>query len=162
VRRYFVEEKVIALPLAVVILATISASGLSSGHGELRWSFVDVWTSSSMGEIFWICFTLTVISVVAIISLLDPRENAYCVPLERAASLVAGVGATLLLAWFWGLKEPRSAELIGAMILIAAIVMLSLAPRLFGEKKAEPAEAAGYQGKSQLNRFLVDECDDDA
>ena len=162
VRRYFVEEKVIALPLAVVILAIISASGLGSGHGELRWGFVDVWTSSAMWEIFWIGFTLTVISVVAIIILLDPRENAYCVPLERAASLVAGVGATLLLFWFWKLKEPRTAELIGAAILIAAIVMLSLAPRLFGKKEAKPVGQAGSEKGNQLNRLLVEECNDEA
>ena len=146
------------LQLVVVILAIISASGLGSGHGELRWGFVDVWTSSAMHEIFWIGFTLTVISVIAIIILLDTRENAYYVPMERAASLVAWVGATLLLAWFWGLKEPRPVELIGAAILIMAIVMLSLAPRFFGEKKKEPAEAAGHREGIQLNRFLVGEC----
>ena len=61
--------------------------------------------------------------------LLDPRENAYCVPLERAASLVAGVGGTILLAWFFGGAMPRSAELVGAAILIGAIVLLSVAPR---------------------------------
>jgi len=80
--------------------------------------------------LFWIGCTLTLISVLAILILLDPRENAYCVPLERAASLVAGVGGSVLLALFWGLKMPRPAELLGAGILIAAIVLLSLAPRL--------------------------------
>jgi hypothetical protein len=82
---------------------------------------------------------LTVISVLSIIILLDARENAYCVPLERSASLVAGVGGTLLLAWFWGLPQPRDAELIGAAILIAAIVLLSVAPRL--SRRIVPARA---------------------
>jgi hypothetical protein len=68
--------------------------------------------------------------VIAIMILLDPRENSYCVPLERAASLVAGVGGSVLLAWLFGGKMPREAELLGAGILIAAIVLLSLAPRL--------------------------------
>lgn len=130
VRRYFVEEKVVALPLAVVILALISASGIGGQSNELRWGFVDVWTDPVIWEIFIIGGTLTLISVAAIIILLDPHENAYCVPLERAASLLAGVAGTVLLAWFWGGDMPRSAELWGAAILIGAIVLLSLAPRL--------------------------------
>lgn len=130
VRRYFVEEKIIALPLSVVILGVISASGIGGQSGELAWGFVAVWSDPVLADLFWIGATLTVISVLAIIILLDPRENAYCVPLERAASLVAGVGGSLMLAWFWGGKMPRDAELIGAGILIGAIVLLSLAPRL--------------------------------
>ncbi|RZJ97828.1 MAG: hypothetical protein EOO76_18070 [Novosphingobium sp.] len=135
VRRYFVEEKVIALPLSVLVLGLISASGIGgsgsgSQSGELEWGFFAVWSDPVMWPLFWIGCTLTVISVLAIIILLDPRENAYCVPLERAASLVAGVGGAVLLAWFWGLAMPRTAELIGAGILIAAIVLLSIAPRL--------------------------------
>ena len=59
--------------------------------------------------------------MLSIVILLDPRENAYCVPLERAASLLAGVGGSLLLAWFWGLPQPRPAELTGAAILIGAV-----------------------------------------
>lgn len=135
VRRYFVEEKIIALPLSVVILGIISASGIGGQSGELAWGFVAVWSDPVLADLFWIGATLTVISVLAIIILLDPRENAYCVPLERAASLVAGVGGSLMLAWFWGGKMPRNAELIGAAILIGAIVLLSLAPR-FSARRA--------------------------
>jgi drug/metabolite transporter (DMT)-like permease len=135
VRRYFVEEKIIALPLSVAVLAAISASGIGGQSGELSWGFLSVWTDPVFWPLCAIGLMLTIISVVAIIILLDPRENAYCVPLERAASLVAGVGGTMLLAWFWGQKMPRPAELMGAGILIAAIVLLSLAPRLSGKGK---------------------------
>ena len=44
VRRYFVEEKVFALPLSVAILAAISAAGFGNQAGELAWGFVSVWT----------------------------------------------------------------------------------------------------------------------
>ena len=133
VRRYFVEEKVVALPLSVAALGAISASGIGGQAGELGWGFVGVWGSPAIWWLAAIGLTLTIISVLAVVILLDPRENAYCVPLERAASLVAGVGGSVLLAWFWGAKMPRPAELVGAAILIGAIVLLSLAPRLPGK-----------------------------
>ena len=129
VRRYFVEEKIFALPLSIAVLAAISASGFGNQAGELEWGFVRVWSDPVILQIAAIGITLTIISIFAIIILLDARENAYCVPLERAASLVAGVGGSILLAWLWGLPQPRTAELIGAAILIAAIVLLSIAPR---------------------------------
>jgi hypothetical protein len=130
VRRYFVEEKVIALPLSVLALAVLAVSGIGGPTDELYWGFVGVWTDPVIIDIFFIGLTLTVISVVSIIILLNPQENAYCVPLERAASLLAGVGGSVLLALYWGGEMPREAELIGAGILIAAIVLLSVAPRL--------------------------------
>ena len=140
VRRYFVEEKVVALPLSVGILAAISASGFGGQAGQLHWGLVEVWSDPAIWPLFWIGATLTVISVLAIIILLDPRENAYCVPLERAASLVAGIGGALILAAWWGLPQPRPAELVGAAILIAAIVLLSLAPRLSASRTEARAE----------------------
>lgn len=140
VRKYFVEEKVIALPLSVVALAAISASGIGGQSSELSWGFISVWTDPVILPLIFIGATLTIISIFAIVILLDARENAYCVPLERAASLVAGVAAALILAWGWGLPHPRPAELTGAGILIGAIVLLSLAPRL-AKKPAVPARA---------------------
>ena len=140
VRKYFVEEKVFALPLSVAILAAISASGIGNQSGALGWGFISVWTDPVILPLFGIGVTLTIVSVFAIIILLDPRENAYCVPLERAASLVAGVGGALILSWVWGLKAPRPAELTGAAILIGAIVLLSLAPR-FSQRPVKAARA---------------------
>lgn len=130
VRAYFVEEKIVALPFAVAVLALLSVLGLGGQSGELRFGFVQVWSDPAIWQIVWIGLTLTVLSVLSIVILLDPRENAFCVPLERAASLIAGVGGAVLMAWLWGQKMPRSSELVGAAILIAAIIVLSLASRL--------------------------------
>ncbi|MBU6267880.1 MAG: hypothetical protein KGN34_10090 [Sphingomonadales bacterium] len=137
-RRYFVEEKMIALPLSVAALAAVSASGLGGQAGELTYGFVAVWGNPVIWPLFWIGLTLAAIGVVAVIILLDPNENAYCVPLERAASLVAGIGGAVLLALLHFGRMPRPAELIGAGILIAAIALLSLAPRLSARRKSNP------------------------
>ncbi len=130
VRRYFVEEKVVALPASVAILAIISAMGLGDQAGELGFGFVGVWGDPVIVWLAVIALTLTIVSVFSVIILLDARENAYCVPLERASSLLAGVVASFILAWGWGLRAPTGAETLGAAILIGAIVLLSVAPRL--------------------------------
>ena len=39
VRRYFVEEKIIALPLSIAALAAVSLLGLGNQAGELAWGF---------------------------------------------------------------------------------------------------------------------------
>lgn len=130
VRRYFVEEKVVALPASVAILAIISAAGMGDQAGELGFGFIGVWGDPVIIWLAMIALTLTIVSVFSVIILLDARENAYCVPLERASSLLAGVVASFILAWGWGLRPPTGAETLGAAILIAAIVLLSVAPRL--------------------------------
>jgi drug/metabolite transporter (DMT)-like permease len=142
VRKYFVEEKVVAMPLSVLVLAMISASGIGAQAGELEFGFLGVWTDPILMPLIAIAVTMTAIAILSIIILLDPRENSYCVPMERAASLLAGIMAALLLAWFWGLPSPRPAELAGAVILIAAVLLLSLAPRLSRRVDAARAEAA--------------------
>lgn len=141
VRKYFVEEKVIALPAAVAILALISAAGFGNQAGQLSFGFVGVWADPVMIWLAVIALTLTVVSVFSVIILLDPRENAYCVPLERASSLIAGVAGSAILAAFWGLRAPSAAEYAGAAILIAAIVLLAVAPRLSASLRAARAES---------------------
>ncbi len=130
VRRYFVEEKVLALPLAVIALAGLSASGMGSQAGELEWGFVEVWTDPVIWSLAFIALSLTVISVFAAIILLDARENSYCVPMERASSLIAGLAGAYILHWGWQLPAPESTEMIGALVLILAIGLLWTAPRL--------------------------------
>ena len=129
VRGYFVEEKVIALPLSLAALALLSVAGLGNQAGELGWGFTKVWSDPAFWPLFGAGFTLTIVSVFAAIILLDPRENSYCVPLERSASLLAGLLAAYLLHFMWGLPAPTSMELVGALLLISAILLLTLAPR---------------------------------
>lgn len=130
VRAYFVEEKIIALPMSLAVLAAISGLGLGGQADELGRGFVGIWQLGVLPQLLGMGVTLTAVSILSILILLDPRENSYCVPLERAASLIAGVVAAILLAWGWGMPFPRAAELIGAGILIAAIALLSVAPRI--------------------------------
>lgn len=134
VRRYFVEEKLIALPLSVAALALLGSTGLGSQADELLWGFTRAWTDPVFLQLAAIGLTLTIISVFAAIILLDPRENSYCVPLERSASLLAGLAAAWLLHMLWNQPAPTGTEITGAALLIAAITLLTIAPRVSGKK----------------------------
>ena len=136
VRRYFVEEKIIALPLSVAALAALSASGFGSQAGQLEWGFLAVWSDPVIWPLAGIAITLTIVSVFAAVILLDRRENSYCVPLERSASLLAGLAAAFILHWGWGLPAPTGMEMVGATLLVLAIVLLSLAPRWDAKRAA--------------------------
>ena len=129
VKQYFVEEKMIALPMSIVALALLSVAGFGAQSGQLAWGFTAVWSDPVIWPLAGIAATLTVVSVFAAIILLDPHENSYCVPLERSSSLVAGLAAAFILHWAWGLPRPTDMEIIGAAMLIGAIVLLTLAPK---------------------------------
>ncbi|MDQ2640077.1 MAG: hypothetical protein M3Y79_05820 [Pseudomonadota bacterium] len=135
VRQYFSEEKIIALPMSLVALAAVSMMGLGSQADELAWGFTRAWTDPVLVLLAAGGFTLTIISVFAAIILLNPRENSYCVPLERSSSLLAGLAAAYVLHAFWNQPAPTGSELIGAALLIGAILLLTLAPR-FGTAAA--------------------------
>jgi hypothetical protein len=132
VRRYFVEEKIIALPLSVLALAAIGTLGLGAQADELVWGFTQAWVDPVFLLLAAIGVTLTIISVFAAIILLDSRENSYCVPLERSASLLAGLAAAFVLHYLWRQPIPTNSELMGAALLIGAIILLTVAPRISG------------------------------
>ncbi|MFZ3006811.1 MAG: hypothetical protein WA047_11575 [Phenylobacterium sp.] len=136
VKSYFVEEKIVGIPVAIAVLAAISWFGLGNQGGQLGWGFVDVWSSPQLLPIAVMGLTLFVVSVFSILILLDARENTFCVPLERSASVLAGVVAAYVLAFTLGLPKPTTAELIGSGLLVAAIVVLSVAPRLAARRLA--------------------------
>jgi hypothetical protein len=99
--------------------------------------------------VFWLlagaAITLTIVSVFAAIILLDPHENSYCVPLERSASLVAGLGAAFIMHWVWDMPSPTGMEVLGALMLIGAIVLLTLAPKFEQRRLAAAGDAAARQ-----------------
>ena len=135
-KRYFVEEQMVTYPIAIAVLALLALIGQAGSLLDIRWGFVAIWQS---GAVWWVVpvgvFT-AVLAVYAAQILLDERENTFCVPLERSASILGGIAATYLLSMLYGLPAPTAAELVGAGILMAAIALLSLAPRLARAKAA--------------------------
>jgi hypothetical protein len=129
-RGYFVEEKLVAIPLAIAALAAISLSGFGSQGGELGFGFGQVWGSNQLGAILGLSALLVVVSVFSLLILLDPRENTFCVPIERAASVLAGTGAAYILAAMSLGSAPTTPELMGAVLLTAAIGVIAIGPRL--------------------------------
>lgn len=137
---YFVEEKMVAMPLSVIVLALVTLSPFASQGAQLRWGFVDVWTSSAVPALLVLALTFFAVTIFAALILLDPRENTYCVPFERAASIVAGTATAYLLALAFGHAMPTRMEVIGTGLLIGAIALLSLAPR-WEKKRADASKA---------------------
>ncbi len=135
-RGYFVEEQLVAIPVALVGLALLSIFHLGEQGNQLGYGFVRVWTSAQLPYLVVLAALLFFISIFAVMILLDRRENTFCVPFERSASILAGLAATYLLAAMNLGALPSDAEVGGAVLLILAIALLSLAPRF-----AAPAAA---------------------
>lgn len=137
-RRYFVEEQMIAAPAAVVILAVLSAIG-KGPLADLRHGLVDLWTSPSLPYLLVMGVLSQGTGFFGGLVLLDASENTFCVPLNRASSILAGLLAATALALWRGQALPTTPELIGAGLLVSGIVVLWFGPRvgaMFGRARA--------------------------
>lgn len=126
-RGYFVEEKLVALPLSYVALVVIVA--LITGVDAPVASLHVHWSAGLLAATLCMGLALAASSILTSLILLNARENSYCVPLERATSLLGGMGAAWLLHWGWNLPAPTAGEMQGAALLLGAIVLLALQRR---------------------------------
>ncbi len=137
--RYFVEEQIVAPVVNVFFLAMFAWVGASEAMQATRAGFTTflsapwlvvatTFGAGALSQITGICGTLT---------LMDARENTYCVPVNRASSVFSGIAASLLLWALAGARPPAASEYAGAALLVAAMLVLSLAPRL--TRRAAPA-----------------------
>lgn len=129
-RRFFVEEQLVASPLSLAVLALWAMSGAGGATGaDLREGFVGLWGSAAA---LWLLLIGTLSQLTGIFGgliLLDRRENTFCVPVNRASSVLAGVVGSVTL-WALGVgRMPSTHELVGAALIVAAIVVLSMPAR---------------------------------
>lgn len=128
-RQYYVEEKIIAMPLALLTLASLVAIG-PGGHPEGFAGLFEIqWSAPLLLLVLAVGASLTFVSVLAAVLLLGAQENSYCVPLERAGGLLSGFIAAWFIHWIWNQPAPTFAELQGAVLLLAAMVLLLVVPR---------------------------------
>ena len=135
-KRYFVEEQMTATPLVVSFLALLAFVGDSAMAAEVRHGFVGLWTHPRLPEVLLVGLLSQGTGVFGGLILLDGRENSFCVPVNRASSILAGVFASLSLALLLGRRPPGSTELLGAGLVVAAILVLSL-PSILAKRKAK-------------------------
>jgi len=135
-RRYFVEEQMVATPAIVLVLGLLAVWGQGEGMLEVRHGFTDVMFSDAVGWLLLIGLFSQGTGVFGALILLDPRENSFSVPVNRASSVVAGVLAGYGLYVFSGAPPPGAAELLGAGLVIAAVLLLS-APSLLGRRSVD-------------------------
>lgn len=124
-RRYFVEEQLVSTPAAFVALGMLALIG-GDAFDDIRRGFTEVPFSSVAGWPLLIGALSQGTGIFGALVLLDKRENTFSVPVNRASSMLAGVTATLAM-WGLGLGKPLDwREAIGAGLVIAAIIVLSL------------------------------------
>ena len=124
-RRFFVEEQMVATPAIVGFLAVLALVGGSPAFLEIRAGF------SSLGSLEALSTTIAIgvlsqgTGIFGALVLLDGRENAFCVPVNRASSVLAGILASFLLAWMLGMQAVPISERVGAALLVGAIGVLA-------------------------------------
>ena len=92
----------------------MSAARCSSGPvaDPIRWGFTDIWSSPLLGAAIAIGVMSQGTGIFGGLILLDKRENTFCVPVNRASSVLAGLGASLAL-WLWAGERGRSSRSLG-------------------------------------------------
>ncbi|HPZ09110.1 MAG TPA: hypothetical protein PL110_13455 [Candidatus Eremiobacteraeota bacterium] len=131
--RYFVEEQLVASPTMLITLIIIAFIDCGQGMHEIRLGFTEFLFSkyALYGLILGLFSSGT--GFFGGLILLDKRENTYCVPVNRCSSVLAGVLASYSLMYFFHDKTPETSELIGAGLIVLAILFLTI-PTLFGKK----------------------------
>ncbi|MDP3275745.1 MAG: hypothetical protein Q8Q09_11155 [Deltaproteobacteria bacterium] len=122
---FFVEEQMVATPLALIGLALMTL--LPSRFGsELARGFTEIWRH---GDLMLLVAATGLCSqfagVFGALVLLEPQENAFTVPVNRASSVLSGVISSLLLSALFATALPSAYELVGAGVVVLAILALS-------------------------------------
>tara|TARA_B100001750_G_scaffold178156_1_gene146463 strand:- start:441 stop:1445 length:1005 start_codon:yes stop_codon:yes gene_type:complete len=125
--RYFVEEQMVASPAMLLALVLIALLAPGAVGDSVRAGFTDLPGPVILPALLiGLCSQLT--GIFGGLILLDRRENTFCVPVNRSSSILAGVVASYVLAGWVGAELPSGQELIGAGLVIGAILFLTLPP----------------------------------
>lgn len=128
-RRYFVEEQMVAAPILLAMLGAVALLGGDQGIApSLRVGFTAYWGAPFLGSIVLLGLFSQGTGIFGSLIFLDRRENSYCVPVNRSSSVLAGVLASVWVAQAAGMSLPSGSQLVGAAIIIVAIMFLSIPP----------------------------------
>jgi hypothetical protein len=140
--RYFVEEQMVATTALVFVMAIAAATAGGTLGTELTRGFTEAWSSPVLVHLLLVGLFSQGTGIYGGLILLDRNENTYCVPVNRCSSVLAGVVATYALSLFLRQPPPARGELIGAMLIIAAILFLTIPPAIRARREKTRARLA--------------------
>jgi hypothetical protein len=143
--RYFVEEQMVATPAIVLALGVAALIGEGPLLSDIRLGFTEVLARGRLLEELLVGVLSQGTGIFGGLILLDHRENSFCVPVNRASSILSGVVATGLLAWLLGMPGAGSREMLGALLVMGAMLVLSL-PTLREALRARRAASGAAAG----------------
>lgn len=124
--RYFVEEHMVAAPALLVILGVLAALDLP----HLRAGFTTFLLSPLLPWALLVGLLSEGTGIFGGLILLDPRENSFSVPVNRASSVLASIVGSYALMLAVHTRPPGVRELLGAAVVVLAIVVLAVPQRL--------------------------------
>jgi len=124
--RYFVEEQMVATPVLVAVLGIGALIGHGAFMSDLRAGFTSFFDRPVVLEGILIGLFSQGTGIFGGLVLLDKRENSYSVPVNRCASVLAGVVASYAIMWWLGGAGPSIHELMGAFLIVQAILFLTV------------------------------------
>ncbi|HEU4434479.1 MAG TPA: hypothetical protein VFR51_13935, partial [Pyrinomonadaceae bacterium] len=124
-KRYFVDEALLAIVFLVAMPAVLALIGHGEIMLELRRGFGGMLSSSVTVPAMVIGALYAGLYCFGTYIYLDCRENTFCIPLNRASSLFAGLVATFGLALLFAQQYPSEAQLCGAGLIVLALLFLS-------------------------------------
>lgn len=136
-KRYFVEEQLLGAPLIVVSLVVVALVGHGELSDQVRAGFTTQLGSGLVLETVILGALSQGVILFGSLVFLDHRENTYSVPVNRCTSTLAGVVASFGLAATLGTAPPSPHELMGAGLVVLAILVLGFAP-LMSRSAAPP------------------------
>jgi uncharacterized membrane protein YdcZ (DUF606 family) len=134
--RFFVEEQMVASPAMLALLAALALINDGAILEEIRAGFTTFWSRPIVPEALVVGFLSQGTGIFGGLILLDPSENTYSVPVNRCSSILAGVVASYSLVLFLGESLPSIHEIIGAILIIVAILFLTVPPMLAKRRAA--------------------------
>ena len=132
--RYFVEEAMVSTPMLVISLGIFALlKGKIGADVRLGWTMH--WDQPYLWALVLIGAASQGTGFFGTLVFLDKHENTYCIPVNRASSVLAGVIASLALTLFPGQRLPATTEFIGAGVMIVSILFLSIPPLVQARRK---------------------------
>ena len=145
-KRYFTEEQMVANVVLFAALFVIGFLGRNGAPESMAAQFWQGFVWYPFQGFFVVTFLIGVFSygtgLFGSLIFLDKRENTFTVPANRASSIMAGLVASYLLAVFYGKRFPSTYELVGAALIIGAILFLMM--RTMTEKRKAARKAKNH------------------